>query len=357
VPGALRTVSARAHRVLVAFAASAAFASWAERPTVTHAEPARSTAQPSASAPSSPAACATCHAGEAREWEGSLHHRSASNPDYASALELEEPSFCRACHAPSADPTRPTPSSARAMGITCIDCHTGAATPHAAAPERRARMQTRACGSCHEFAFPDGRPGMQRTATEHQKSAYSGVPCAGCHMPARGAGRVDHGFAIDREMLQSAVVADVERASAGTIALRLRPGRVGHAMPTGDLFRRVVVEAELRDATGAIIARRRRDLARHFTGASRVELRDDRIGEGLEPCFELDFGPTARGTVHLEIAYERVAHPIGPRPERAEVTSRVLLRAFDLAAASPRRGPCLDKNELDGGGPPAPSLR
>lgn len=169
-------------------------------------------------------------------------------------------------------------------------------------------------------------------------------------MPARGAGRMDHGFAVDLAMLRSAVVADVERSSAGTIALRIRPGRVGHAMPTGDLFRRVVVEAELRDEAGAVIAQRRRDLARHFAGASRVERHDDRVGEGLEPCFELDFGPTARGSVHLEIAYERVVHPIGPRPERAVVASRVLLESFDLDAAAPRRGPCAPSARSAAGG-------
>ena len=333
-------MSARLVQLFALASAIAAGAAVAASATLTHAEPARGDARSAAPSPSSPAACATCHASAAREWESSAHRRSASDPVYEAALELEEPSFCRACHAPSADPARPTPPGAREAGITCVDCHANASTPHASAPAGRARVRTRACGSCHEFAFPDGRPAMQRTETEHQKSAFRGVSCASCHMPARGAGRVDHGFAIDRDMLQSAVVADVERASAGTIALRLRPGRVGHAMPTGDLFRRVVVTAELRDAAGAVTAQRRRDLARHFTGASRVERRDDRIGEGLEPCFELDFGPTARGSVHLEIAYERVAHPVGPRPERAEVASRVLLHTLDLDAAAPRLGPC-----------------
>ena len=322
----------------VAVAVAIAFA---RGPTLTHAEPARVAGAQAAPGPSSASqACGACHAGEAREWEGSRHHTSASDPLYESALALEPQPFCRACHAPAADPARATPPEARENGITCIDCHANATVAHAAPSAQRPRVRARACASCHEFAFPDGRPGMQRTASEHGRSAFRDTSCESCHMPSRGTHRMDHSFTVDDAMLRSALVADVERTSAGTITLRITPGRVGHAMPTGDLFRRVVIEAELRDATGAPLARRRRDLARQFSGATRVARRDDRIGEDLEPCFELDFGPTARGAVHLEVAYERVAHPLGPRPERAQVASRALLLALDLDGVASRRGPC-----------------
>jgi hypothetical protein len=150
-------------------------------------------------------------------------------------------------------------------------------------------------------------------------------------------------------MIRSAVDADVARADAAAVAVRLLPGHVGHAFPTGDLFRRVVVEAELRDETGAVQASRRRDLARAFGvrpnargELTRFDLSDDRVGAGLEPCFTMDFAPVRgidKPTIHVEIAYERVEHPIGPRPDRAAVASRVLLleRDFDLSVPSSTR--------------------
>jgi hypothetical protein len=188
---------------------------------------------------------------------------------------------------------------------------------------------------------------MQRTASEHAASAFATVACAACHMRRVGPPKHrDHTFAVPDAMIRSAVDADVARAGAAAVAVRLAPGHVGHAFPTGDLFRRVVVEAELRDETGTVQASRRRDLARSFGlrpnargELTRVDLADDRVGAGLEPCFTMDFAPVRaieKPSIHVEIAYERVAHPIGPHPDRAAVTSRVtvLERDFDLSAPS-----------------------
>jgi len=303
--------------------------------------------------PTDLASCARCHAEAARTWEASAHHRSASDPLYEEAVALEPLAFCRGCHAPSADPSRPTPPEARARGIGCTDCHTNT-KEHAAVPA--SPVGTKTCATCHEFAFPDGTPGMQRTASEHAASAYAEVACTSCHMPGGpppgpgqpggpppGPGQPggDHGFAVTDAMVRRAVVVEVTRRGRAAVAVKLSPGRVGHAFPTGDLFRRVVVEAELLDERGTVHARRRRDLARTFlpTGqpapGGRVELVDERIGAGLQP-FELDFAPLraiAKPRVHVEIAFERVAHPLGARPERAEVASRVLLFEGDVDLA------------------------
>lgn len=278
------------------------------------------------------AACASCHAAETRSWEGSAHHRAASDPLYVDAVAIEPLPFCRGCHAPSADPRRPTPAAAIAQGIGCIDCHSDARA-HAARPAVHA--STRPCASCHEFPFPDGTPGMQRTASEHDASDHARTSCVTCHMPGK-----DHGFVVTDAMIRGALVADVARAGPGAVALRLQPGRVGHAFPTGDLFRRVVVEADLLDEHGTVQASRRRDLARTLGQAH--EGPDDRIGADLAPCFELDFAPVraiASPSIHLTLGYERVAHPIGPRPEQALVDSRVILLETDVADRGPAR-PC-----------------
>ena len=50
--------------------------------------------QAKARSPSNGATCESCHAEIAREWESSLHHRSASDPLYERALAREPLPFC-----------------------------------------------------------------------------------------------------------------------------------------------------------------------------------------------------------------------------------------------------------------------
>ncbi len=68
------------------------------------------------------AGCAGCHATIAAEWEGSSHHRSATNDAYVAQLAREPLPFCRGCHAPRADAARPTPAAIAERGIGCVDC-------------------------------------------------------------------------------------------------------------------------------------------------------------------------------------------------------------------------------------------
>jgi len=262
--------------------------------------------------------------------------------------------FCRGCHAPAADPSRPTPDAAREAGIRCIDCHAGMPVTHgsvgtASGPAGHVAHApaARACATCHEFRFPDGPTLMQKTATEHAKSAHARKACGDCHMrPVPGPGgkpHRDHRFDVDA-MVPGALVADVARASETRVAFRLSAGEIGHAFPTGDLFRRVSVRAEEvregqprdpppgpgqpRDRRPALAVRH---LQRHFRSVtlpggvpSKVEERDDRVGAGLAPCFELEVGERARGAaLRVEIALERVEQPRPTRGSDAEISSRV----------------------------------
>lgn len=278
--------------------------------------------------------CASCHSAIAREWEGSDHHRAASDPSYVTALtrELNNRPFCRKCHAPSADPAFATPPAEREHGIGCTDCHAGMERPHAATDRQHAHAPTRACATCHEFTFPAGTTPMQKTATEHAASPYADVSCESCHMPSVPHDRAhhDHSFRVTPAMLAQALVADVARAGDERVAFRLRPGEVGHAFPTGDLFRRLVVRVEaVRD--GRTVASAERYLYRHFRNvtlpsseSSKVEASDDRVGAALEPCFELDVGPRGRGLpLRIEIALEKVEQPRGSRERDAEVSAHV----------------------------------
>src|SRR5262249_49394694 len=138
------------------------------------------------------AACEACHADVAGEWRGSMHAQADVDPVYRRALAREPMAFCRACHAPEADPAADAPPKLSALGVGCVTCHkTGGdavlagpaprdlgrergavrAAPHAIV--RDARFATpSACASCHEFDFPDSRARarperMQATVSEH----------------------------------------------------------------------------------------------------------------------------------------------------------------------------------------------
>lgn len=294
------------------------------------------------------ASCGSCHDEIVREWESSKHHLAASNRSFTAALDREpegDRAFCRGCHAPTAtDAHAPTPFVPRQEGIGCASCH--ATSPgHAlgGAAHTTTTTTTKACASCHQFTFPSGKGLMQMTANEHAKSEHAGTACATCHMP-RGDGaakaHVDHRFDVG-SMLARALVADVARASATSVAFRLRPGEIGHAFPTGDLYRRLRVTAK----TSSV--KKERYLSRHFKTLEGVghqhpkiddDGRDDRVGASNQPaCFELDLGERAKDVpIDVEIVLERVEQPRTARESDAEVSARlaVVERAIPVAPAT-----------------------
>jgi hypothetical protein len=141
-----------------------------------------------------------------------------------------------------------------------------------------------ACGGCHEFDFPRTPAlAMQSTLTEHAGSAYAATPCAECHMPWVGDGAQrhrSHAFAASRDpaMLRAAIDVQARREPGGRVSLQLTPGRIGHAFPTGDLFRRLWVDVEAQDGDGDEVAYDARALARHFAGPGGPITHDDRPG-------------------------------------------------------------------------------
>jgi hypothetical protein len=202
------------------------------------------------------AACAACHADIAAEQRGSFHQRAFVDPAFQTALSAEPLAFCRGCHAPEADPARDPPPALAALGVACTSCHVERDAPHTAT----ARVD---CARCHEFDFPDAakRPTpekMQATASEHAASGRSETACAGCHMPMVGEGarrHRSHAFASTRDPQQIARALTVTAARRGERAsLMIAAGEVGHAFPTGDLFRRLAVTAVVVGEDGALVA-------------------------------------------------------------------------------------------------------
>jgi hypothetical protein len=300
--------------------------------------------------------CVSCHPVVAREWQRSLHRRSFSDPMFRVAFAREgEADFCQGCHAPEADPRGPVGARQAAVGVGCVGCHVvdgeilaapapardDAELPHALRREPDF-AGVRACAGCHEFWFPaGGREGhglkMQRTVSEHARSTAHDQSCQDCHMPPSGAGgrlHRSHEFVVanDPRMLHAAAEITAAR-TPGQVRVSLAPRAVGHAFPTGDLFRRLVVEL---DGEGC---EQVRYLGRHF-GAQRqrsgavikVELSDDRVGLGAG-AREVIFPLSPRcdeQALRWSVRYQRLLDaPIGAE-ERAEVWDEMTIAGGTL---------------------------
>jgi hypothetical protein len=299
---------------------------------------ARFSAEPAAVAD---ARCEGCHEDVAAEQRASLHSLSWRDPPFVRAFTVEPLPFCQSCHAPEAAPGAPVPETLASLGTGCVTCHVRGGTV-LAAPLREGDAEERtaphvlardarfpgpgACAGCHEFAFPDatGRdPGerMQLTASEHARSSYAVFACADCHMPRvdgpRGRHR-SHAFAASRDaaFVRSAAEVHAERTGPGTLRVLLRPADVGHAFPTGDLFRRLTVSAMASASVTGTPLKAERHLARHFGEKQvgvvvlRTVASDDRVGvDGPERAVYLDLGAPA-APIRFQVRYERVEHPL-----------------------------------------------
>ncbi|NUP07280.1 MAG: hypothetical protein HOW73_14595 [Polyangiaceae bacterium] len=300
--------------------------------------------------------CEHCHTEIAAEWRASFHRMAHSDPTYLAQFEKEPLAFCTGCHAPEADPATAAPPDAADMGVGCVTCHivgdqilaapaSNETTPPHPLTRTNAFASPAACAGCHEFSFPasvhDKTPLlMQSTMSEHTSSAHAEASCASCHMPVvtgrDGRAHKSHGFASSRDPagLREAVVVERHIADDGALEITLRPGRVGHAFPTGDLLRRLRLSFEVRDAQKTIVERRERIFQRRFGFTNkpfkpprRILAGDDRVGLG-GASVEARFLPRVRpagGAIHYTLHYDRVADPTGGEDGQPLVEGSVLL--------------------------------
>lgn len=294
----------------------------------------------------------------AEEWRASQHRTAFTDPTFQKALAVEPKAFCRGCHAPE-DPDASRADGPQTLGIACVTCHLAGDAILAAskpglsrAPHRVDRSpafgSTAACAGCHEFSFGDDERReapllMQETAAEHAASEHADRSCAACHMPRSSGGHRSHAFASTRDPAshQRAIVARVERTGETAVRVHLEARGVGHAYPTGDLFRRVAVEAEVVGSDYQRLASAEKFLGRHFTtgsdrrGASiRVEARDDRVGAnpGEPTVIDLQLGDRARGLpIAWRVSLDRVLHVSDHREATAVVGDRVVLASGEVA--------------------------
>lgn len=271
--------------------------------------------------------CMSCHADIAAEWRGSMHHASFDDPIFRASWTREPATFCVKCHAPEDRTLSGRPSVLASLGTTCTSCHFG---------HEKTASDSRACAVCHEFPFPGRetspalRDQMQRTISEHALSAESSASCASCHMPSVG-GRdgkkhKSHAFGGGNDPSWIRTALDVRASRSGSrVTLVLAPGHVGHAVPTGDLFRRFEVAAEGVDEKGAVIARAAFPIGRTFAitpRGERVETGDNRPGAMGDDTTEvvLDLGDVKPARVRWTIDFERV---LGQAPDSVEIASRL----------------------------------
>lgn len=299
--------------------------------------------------------CRACHPAQAHEWAASHHAAAWTGEAFARAFRVEPLPFCQGCHAPETSPHEPVPSEAAEIGVGCVTCHVAPGTdavwarsevdgskPQRDAPHSILRSPAfagpAACAGCHEFDFPDSSLRlsplrMQSTITEHASSRHRHRSCADCHMPVvdDDAGRHrSHRFpgADDPIMLSRSLLIDAERVDAERVRLTLRPGEVGHAVPTGDLLRRLEVGLVEVDSSGHERVLDRRWLQREFADRPhhqgtmlREELRDTRVGVGDTPQREviLHIPPDAdEDVLRWRVLHQRVAHG-GSDPRRVAV--------------------------------------
>ena len=288
----------------------------------------------------------SCHLEIAAEWRGSLHQQAWKDPIFLKAYDLEPVAFCRGCHAPEASPGIAPTAKAMDEGVSCTTCHVESGrvqgshpqqgTPHAfrLAP---ALATDGACASCHQFDFPKearklSRSPMQDTVAEWQASSFSSTSCQDCHMQKTGEGdkrhrRHDFRVVGDDAILREAIVANADRTDDETVVLSLESGKVGHAFPTGDMFRRLEVRAFGIDAKGQVVSTAKSvELARVFRdvprdpdstrdlGHQRVEIADTRLGPPGTRTATRTITlrvPAAKGLrVRWEVAYQRMMHPL-----------------------------------------------
>ncbi len=308
---------------LGAILAACAPSDGARNPTSASTKP--NTASPDAVAVN--ARCASCHQEIAREWRESMHGRAFEDPSFQQAFALEPLPFCHNCHAPEATPQRPEPALA-ALGIPCTTCHSiDAAESGRHASDRPAA--TKACANCHEFFFPGTSVKMQFTATEHRNSPFASRPCTSCHMPRSTHGGSNHRFAASRDpqMLRSAAKI-VGSRDGDDLVITFTRNAIGHAFPTGDLFRRLRVEA--RDAQG--------------NATSAMLGRKTKLGPGADnrPFVNGDRAvvrlPVGSDEASFQVFYERVQHPLSEDGRIANVTESIEL-ARGAIERSPRATP------------------
>ncbi|RLB46941.1 MAG: hypothetical protein DRJ42_26560, partial [Deltaproteobacteria bacterium] len=201
------------------------------------------------------AECGRCHEADLAEHLASAHARAFDDPLFQREWRQNPEPYCIPCHSPRTASPLAHPVLASA-GVDCVTCHVRdgavlAATVSGEAPHPSRVDPTlagvEACARCHQVDVRH-RPGtpLQNTVAEWEAAGEPGT-CQSCHMPSRaGRHRHDTPGGYSRELLSRALTVRARAVHDGwdtRVDLELEADDVGHAVPTGDVFRRLVIHA------------------------------------------------------------------------------------------------------------------
>lgn len=208
------------------------------------------------------AACGRCHAEQFEAWSESQHAHNTSDPIFVASHQEHGLGWCIGCHIPNQDErvaifgVDPDPASRPGTpvseGVSCVACHVRDGRVQApSGGSLRGRVAHRMdpaphmtesafCADCHEFPFQNHSPTLPFSLSDEplqatfSEWAATGVEetCQGCHMP-------DGAHSWPGAHTPGFVDLDVE---VGCGEATLRNPRTPHAVPTGDPFRRLVLD-------------------------------------------------------------------------------------------------------------------
>ncbi len=207
--------------------------------------------------------CGTCHKEIYQDWNSSRHRVSFTNELYQDSHKKEPMDWCVNCHSPflklSGDVSNLKDRINKEEGISCVVCHVRdekiivAKIPKTQSThtykEEKNLGKSEFCESCHDFNFPKknfkhgkieySNMVMQGTYKEYKESFYFGrESCQDCHIPKQN-GIKRHYFrgGHDKDFLKKTFFAELKLISENVYELKLIAKNLGHAFPTGDLFR------------------------------------------------------------------------------------------------------------------------
>ena len=258
--------------------------------------------------------CERCHAREQAEHAGSMHAQAFDDALFQREWETGRRNpWCVGCHGPLA---RDASDPAVHRGVGCASCHVVDGSIESITASGRAPHPTIAradfgdptrCGRCHDFDFQHARHGaperLQRTLDEW-RSTHRSERCVDCHMP-EGSHRLRG--PRDSDLLEHALDVSVEATRTRreiVVLATLRVRGAGHAVPTGDLNRNLVLSAwtdRVRASSGPLARLFDRD-----EDGDRVEIADQRVLPNVERRIVLRL-PHARGAIHWSLVWRAVS--------------------------------------------------
>ncbi len=268
--------------------------------------------------------CANCHEDNYRNWKGSLHALSYSNPIFQTAYRKaytetkgSAKKYCLNCHAPTVSITGDydVELPITTEGVTCDFCHTvakidldkkdgpfhsepgetkrsvleNAESPHHKTAYSKDFAGSKLCAGCHSF---ENRHGVKvgDTYNEWLRSPYAneGKECQNCHMKEidgktaieRGREKIhDHSLSHNLSTMTDSVtvkITHVEKTAKRIgVSLDITNEKIGHSVPTGTPARKLVLEVRTHNAKGAVIETLSKEYRKIVVNADGDEIQSD----------------------------------------------------------------------------------